>query len=239
MSLRQRFRQPEIMDQPDLDVPTHLEALRGLETINRISRSARTAWKPIERLVRASRIQGPLKILDVACGGGDVAIGLARCARSCGIEVFIDGCDISQVAVAHAAESARRQQFENVAFFQRDVIEQDLPGEFHVTTCSLFLHHLEDHQAVVLLRRMAAAARMMVVVSDLRRTPLGYAMAWLGVRLLSRSPVVHADGPMSVAAAFAEQEVRDLAQRAGLPSISIERRWPQRFLLVARHSSAG
>jgi len=74
----------------------------------------------------------------------------------------------------------------------------------------------------------------MVVVSDLRRTRLGYAMACVACRLLTRYPIVRVDGPLSVAAAFTIEEARDLAARAGLTGTKISPRWPQRYLLVWR-----
>ena len=52
-----------------------------------------------------------------------------------------------------------------------------------------------------------------------------------GSRLLTRSPIVHVDGPLSVRAAFTVAEARQLAERAGLSGATIRRHWPQRFLL--------
>jgi hypothetical protein len=48
---------------------------------------------------------------------------------------------------------------------------------------------------------------------------------------LSRSAVVHADGPQSVAAAFTPIEVLTLARRAGLHTARVSSQWPCRFLL--------
>ena len=98
-------------------------------------------------------------------------------------------------------------------------------------TCSLFLHHLDEAEAVDLLRRMAAAARQLVLINDLRRSTAGLLLAYLGTRLLSTSPVVHTDGPLSVAAAFTLAEVRKLAAQAGLKGATVAGRWPFRFLL--------
>jgi hypothetical protein len=98
--------------------------------------------------------------------------------------------------------------------------------------CSLFLHHLDEPQAVELLRRMSESARHLVLVNDLIRGRLGYALAWLGTRLLTRSRVVHVDGPLSVEGAFTRAEALELAERAGLHGATIVRRWPCRFLLT-------
>jgi hypothetical protein len=97
--------------------------------------------------------------------------------------------------------------------------------------CSLFLHHLSDGDARDLLGKMAQATTRLVLVNDLRRTQLGYALAWWGGRLITRSPIVHVDGPLSVAAAFTTAEALAMAEQSGLGGATIAHRWPQRFLL--------
>src|SRR5262249_1666656 len=100
-----------------------------------------------------------------------------------------------------------------------------------ILLCSLFLHHLEESQAIDLLKRMATATGRMILINDLVRGPFGFSLAYVGTRVLSRSPIVHADGPQSVAAAFTVQEMRQLAERAGLEHATVARRWPFRMLL--------
>jgi len=51
-------------------------------------------------------------------------------------------------------------------------------------------------------------------VNDLCRSPLTQALVGLGCRALSRSPVVHVDGPRSARAAWTVAELRELADRA-------------------------
>jgi len=235
-TLAARNRQPELMDQPGLDERLHGEALRSLSRINVVSRTSAMIWEPIRHLALETRPARPLRILDVACGGGDVALGLARLANRAGVAVHIDGCDINAVAVAHASDAADRQKITNVGFFQHDALKQPLPDGYDIVTCSLFLHHLDDSDAGLMLRSMAAAAAQMVVASDLRRSRLGYALACIACRLLTRSPIVRVDGPLSVAAAFTIEEARELAARFGLTGTIILSRWPQRFLLVWRKS---
>jgi 2-polyprenyl-3-methyl-5-hydroxy-6-metoxy-1,4-benzoquinol methylase len=217
------------MDQPGLDQAVHSQALRGLGRINRVSASSSILWPAIASL--ASRdTRRPIRVLDLATGGGDVPISLARRARRAGFDVGIEGCDISPVAVAFAARAAEAAGVA-VRFFPLDALNEALPEGYHIVTCSLFLHHLAEDDAVRLLRKMAEAARCMILVNDLLRSRAGYWLAWTGCRALSRSPIVHHDGPASVRAAFRLEEVRTLAERAGLNGIRLERRWPWRFLL--------
>jgi len=232
MVFARRHRQPEWMDQPGLDPDAHRHALDSLGRAHWISRSTASIWSSIrEALPLAGR---PLRILDLACGGGQIVVGLARrCARE-GVAVEACGVDLSPVAIDYARALAARAGVQRVTFASLDVARQPLPGVFDVVLCSLFLHHLADEEAEALLRRMQDAARHLVVVSDLRRTRLGYLFAWVGCRLLSRSRVFHTDGTRSVEAAFAMDEARRLAERAGLTGAHIAARWPQRFLLTWR-----
>ena len=98
--------------------------------------------------------------------------------------------------------------------------------------CSLFLHHLDEAEAVTVLRSMSQGSRRAVLVNDLVRSRSGYLLAVLGTRILSRSPIVHIDGPLSVAGAFTPDEVLQLCEQAGLNGATISRHWPQRFLLT-------
>ena len=225
------------MDAPDLDPALHVQALRALARVNRISGVAGRVWQEVLHLSRAGRdrrTDQPLQLLDVACGGGDVMLDVARRAHEAGVRLEVHGCDSSPVALEHARHQAERS---GVAanFFARDVLAEGLPRGYDLVCSSLFHHHLSRGEAVELLRGMAAAGHG-VLVQDLLRGTLGYLLAWWGLRLLSRSAVAHVDGPRSVRAAFSLPEVRDMAVEAGLAGAVVRRGWPQRFILRWRGS---
>jgi 2-polyprenyl-3-methyl-5-hydroxy-6-metoxy-1,4-benzoquinol methylase len=228
--LAQRQRRPEIMDQPDLDPAQHRHALRGLARINRISASDAILWRPLCALAQPGR---PLRVLDVATGGGDVPIRLWQRARRAGIALEVCGIDVSPVAITAAQQNARTAQAD-VKFRRLDVLREELPHGFDAITSSLFLHHLDEAEALALLNNMRQAAASVVLINDLIRSRLGYLAAYLGTRVLSRCPVVHIDGPRSVEGAFTRAEVRTLAERAGLHGATLTWRWPWRYLLAWR-----
>jgi len=219
---------PEIMDRPDLERHQHQHALAGLERINRWSASAGMLWGPIRQLLRQSSASR-LSVLDVGCGGGDVALGLWRKAKAHGSTLEIQGWDLSPVAVEFAQRRAALAGAK-IHFCQRDALGPDWDASYDVIVSSLFLHHFDNDQAIVLLGRMRQSARRLVLVNDLRRSRFGWVLAVLGTRLLSRSPVVRIDGPISVRRAFTCQEVLAVAERASMTGASIQRRWPCRFL---------
>jgi 2-polyprenyl-3-methyl-5-hydroxy-6-metoxy-1,4-benzoquinol methylase len=227
LNLSRRHPQPEIMEQPDLDPMLHQGALRGLERINLWSGSAGILWPSIRNL--AQRNGGHVSVLDIATGAGDLPIRLWRKAHRKGLSLDIAGCDIRARAVDHARQRAE-QAGAGVRFFVWNALADPPPAPVDVATWSLFLHHLEDDEAVLLLSRMSRLARL-VLVNDLVRSRTGYLLAYFGVRLLFTSWVVHHDGPVSVRAAFRPSEALELARRAGMNGATVARRWPCRFLL--------
>ncbi len=230
MFTSQRRCVPEVMDQPDLDPRLHAQALQGLARLNFWSGSARILWPPLAALARRLRPR-PLRVLDLATGGGDVPVRLWRRASRAGLDVEIEGCDVSPVALRQAGACADRAGA-LVHFFTLDVLTEPIPAGYDAVVCSLFLHHLEEDEACELLRRMAAAARHLVLVNDLERCWPGLALAHLATRLLTTSAVVHTDGPRSVARAFTRAEAQALAERAGLHGATVHRCWPFRYLLA-------
>jgi SAM-dependent methyltransferase len=228
MGLRQRALRPELMDDPTLDPGHHETALRGLERINWISRSTAIVWPPLRDLWKRSG--RPMRVLDIACGGGDVTRGLARASLHAGAHVEVHGCDFNERAVElarNASVGMDRPPF----FYRRDILNEGVPDGYDAVVSSLFFHHLTDSQSAVLLKDMARKVRL-VVVNDLQRGIAGYVLAKAGCRLLSRSHVVRNDGPVSVTGAYTAREFVKLAASAGLCGGRITRHWPCRFRWV-------
>jgi 2-polyprenyl-3-methyl-5-hydroxy-6-metoxy-1,4-benzoquinol methylase len=236
LNLRDRHLQAEEMDRPDIAESEFAGSLHALERINWLSGSAGILWPAIRELARENPGR-PLRLLDIASGAGDLPIRLWRRAYRAGISLEVHGCDRSAHAVRFARERSQAASAD-VQFSQIDALNDPYPGQYDIVTSSLFLHHLDHEQAVELLRRMAGAARRLVLVNDLNRSRLGFILAWLGTRILTRSRVAHVDGPRSVEGAFTPQEALELAQRAGLHGATVARRWPCRYLLKWKSSEA-
>lgn len=158
-------------------------------------------------------------------------IRLFRRAQRAGLALELEGCDISPVALEHARARAAGTP---IRFFVYNALTGPALGGYDAIMCSLFLHHLDETQAISLLVRMAGMAGRLVLVNDLQRGAFGLLAAHLVTHLLTTSPVVRIDGPRSVEAAFTAGEARMLAERAGLCGARVSRRWPFRWLLTWR-----
>lgn len=218
------------MDDPALDQDLHGAALDGLARINRFSRSACLVWDPIKALARKQGLS-QLSLLDIATGGGDLPIKLCQLAVKHGLDLRVTAIDKHPTAL----EVARRRAGcagVSINFRECDALSDTWLKEFDVVTCSLFLHHLRNEQVLTLVKKMATTARRLIVINDLARSAAGYLTAWVATRLLSRSAIVHTDGPLSVKAAFTPSEMKTMARQAGLNGATIQNRRPFRFVMT-------
>lgn len=224
-----------MMDSASLDETEHFHALKDLGELNLLSLTARTIWREIHRLTPNG--SGKIRILDVACGGGDIALGLSKLAGSSQVLAQVDGCDLSPRAVRFARAKARRLGSCS-RFFSHQAVGEPLPVGYDFYVSSLFVHHLQNDEIVHLLEEMAASARAGFVLSDLLRSKSGYILAHLTTRVLSGSAVIHSDSLSSVRASFTLSEVTQLAQRARLVDFTLKKTWPSRWLLSwSRHAA--
>lgn len=226
-------RVPELMDDPALDEREHMRALRALARINALSRTA--AWLAAgvrDMLPSSSAAAEPFTVVDVASGGGDVTLDVARRLRRAargGGSIRIVGIDASDRAVARSRAVAA-DRGTDASFEQSDVLADGCPP-CDVAVSSLFLHHLDDETACRLLASMAGAARRGLVVSDLVRSRVGLGLAIVGTAVLCSSRVARIDGPSSVRAARTPAEYRRLCAAAGLDGATVRRVWPERVIL--------
>lgn len=223
----QRDRQPEQMDDPQLPRAEHDLALAGLARLNRVSGVAGSVYRRLRGYVASG--EDVIRVLDLASGAGDVPIAWAKWARAEGLSLRLTMLDISEVAVE---EQYRRAHAAGISIDAavHDCLTQPLPSGFDVVTCSLFMHHLDDHQVVKMLQSMHAASRRAILISDLSRSRTNLALVGIGARLLSRSSVVHCDALRSVRGAYTKYEFQALAEQALLRPVCVETSFPCRFI---------
>jgi ubiquinone/menaquinone biosynthesis C-methylase UbiE len=229
--LQNRYLIPEMMDSPDLDPAEHQRALAGLRRVNQISRTSSVIAAAIEAIAHRFQMRS-MTILDVGCGSGDVAIGISRQLNS-RLHCLVTGVDMSPLAIDVARRNLPNSL--DVRFEVADVHDMVRSDDtdhlsFDVVYCSLFLHHFSNVDSVAMLKTFRRLCTKAVLIDDLCRTRLGWLMARIGCHLLSRSPIVHFDGPQSVRAAYSIAEMRSLAEQSEMNNAFIRKHWPERFL---------
>lgn len=245
MSIARRELTPELMDDANIDPQVHRRALLGLSRLNRLSQASASVARAIQELLAARGIPASnASLLDLACGGGDLllgvrnTLGVASASNFPKPETADIAVDISSTALEVLRERAERQKLA-VHRVRADVLAAPLPigdAGVDVCMCSLFLHHLTRADTLGVLREMARVARSGVVISDLARTRRGLLLAWCASRLVTRSRVVHVDSLKSVRAAWTRSELLELAREAGLRTVEVRAIRPQRLLMVWRRA---
>ncbi len=222
------------MDDPNLDPLLHNQALQGLRNLNFFSLIGSAIWRQLQNISDQYPLQ-TIRVLDLATGGGDIPILLAKQASYRKRKFEFVGADISPTAIKFANYRAKEDNVP-VSFIELDVLEQNIPQCFDVVMTSLFTHHLDPAQVINLLVKMRIATKKVLIVNDLIRSEFSLVLVSLATKILSNSAIVQHDGPASVRASYTMTEMKDMAEQAGLDNCIICYSFPCRQLLMWRKS---
>lgn len=194
-------------------------SLADIDRLNAWFGGYRLTLREVARLAARVEPGRPLVVVDVGGGGGGLAARLLRRARRMGRPlraVVVDRAAYLAGARPDAGPAAPlRVRADATALPFRE-------GAVDIVVASLLLHHLEPDAAARCLAEMRAAARLGVVVNDLLRAPLTLVLVWLATRLVARHRFSRHDGPLSVRRAYAPDELRGLAEKAGVRPLRID-----------------
>lgn len=155
------------------------------------------------------------RILDVATGGGDLAMTVYRWGVRQGQLLAVLASDLRGDVLQVARQELREAP---VHLLRHSALQMPFAdGGVDIVTCTQALHHFTRDAAAQLLRECARVARLGVIINDLRRS---YPAYW-GARLLAlgtASPLSRHDGPLSVLRAYTPDELKAVAQVAGVPA---------------------
>ena len=202
----------ELLDDPAADPALVATSLGHIARSNRwFGGRAALRWG-LARALDGHRHSGPLTLLDIGTGAGDLPAGLVAWGRRRGLALRPVGLD----RIPAAARLARRA---GVTAILGDA--GALPvrtRSVDVVTLSQVLHHLPAGEAAELLRAATRVARRAVVVADLRRAAAAGVAFRAGAALLRFDPLTRADGITSIARGYTRAELAELCAAAGVPA---------------------
>lgn len=211
-------------------------ALDNLRYVNRFLGGYGSTMTLLAPLLRARAAEHPLRVLDLATGGADFPAFLTRWADRRRRAVDVVALDANPATVAYARKALDRTLPERLHPRVRVEVGDALAlpyadDAFDVCVASLFMHHLEHHEAVTLVREMDRVARHGLVVNDLHRHWMAYYSIRALAAVLPVSPMFRHDGPVSVLRAFTRDDLRAVAADAGLNAYRIRWHWAFRWTL--------
>jgi len=208
----------ETLDCRDADPAVVRATLADIAVSNTLFGGRQAATWGVRRLL-AGRAAGPITLLDVGAGMGDIARHLvARLAPRWALR---------PVALDHLRPAARLCQAADLPALVADLAHLPLrPGAVDVVLVSQVLHHLARNQVPAFLRCLNGLAGMGVVVADLRRARLAQAGIWAAGHILPFHPVTRRDGMLSVGRGFHRRELAALCAAAGVrPTVARRPGW--------------
>ncbi|MAM60222.1 methyltransferase domain-containing protein [Maritimibacter sp. UBA3975] len=221
-----RIHEEELMDIEDVPEAELARCLRDLARVNVISAGYRPT---LHWLDQATIGRDRVSIVDIGCGYGDMLRRVERWGKARGIETDLLGIDLNPktIRIAQAAtDPASTIRWEAVNLF--DIPEDHRPD---IVISSLFAHHLGDEELVGFVRWLDRNCRVGWFINDLHRH---WISAWGLTLIFAFWPVhrfVRNDGPVSVRRAFIREDLRRVAEAAGVPERTLTLRWwfPFRF----------
>jgi SAM-dependent methyltransferase len=202
----------ERMDDPGLETRELAHALHALARINRLFGGTRVVLQHLPRLCHG--LPAPVRVLDVGTGCADIPRVIVRWARRRGQPVEITALDRNLGTLAVAAQACA--DYPEIAVQRGDGLALPFPADsFALALASQVLHHMEATDPVCLLRELRRVARHGILVHDLRRGAWPHAVTWAALHLMSRSPIIRHDGPLSIQRGYLPAELTALARAAG------------------------
>jgi 2-polyprenyl-3-methyl-5-hydroxy-6-metoxy-1,4-benzoquinol methylase len=219
----------ELMDDRDCDLERLRATYDRFRYLNRVVAGWRRVYRRrIRPLLDADRTT---TLLDVGCGGGDLARDLARWARRDGLPLEVTGIDPDVRAYDYAVN---RPCPPGVAL--RRARSADLVAEgavFDIVVSNHVLHHLDPAALQGLLHDSSRLARRLVLHNDIARNRLAYAGYAVAARPVAGRSFIWVDGLRSSRRSYRADELVGVVD----DSWRVSRQFPFRLLLTSRPGS--
>jgi ubiquinone/menaquinone biosynthesis C-methylase UbiE len=228
---KQRSKRLEFIDTGDYTAEEYEGCIGELQLVNRWMGDAHSLRTTLFREIEAQTLR-EFSILDVGAGSGELLRVTAGWARQTNRRVLAVGLELNERSAQSITEES--QHFEEIRSVRGDALELPFPdSQFDYVISSLFTHHLRDEQVVQVLREMSRVARRRIFIIDLHRHPIAYLLYTTVGKLVLHNRLLRHDGALSILRSFKADELLELAQRAGLQDVLVERRFPYRLVLSA------
>lgn len=196
----------ELMDDPDCDLTALTATYRHFALVNRLVSGWRSVY--LTRIRPLLESSGPLSLLDIGSGGGDVPRALAGWARRDGLALEITAIDPDPRAHAFAVArpSTPGLRFERTT--SRALA--DSGARFDIVTSNHVLHHLDPESLAGLLDDSERVAERLVVHNDIQRGRLAYRAYAVATTGTFRGSFIHVDGLLSIRRSYRAGELRSV-----------------------------
>lgn len=220
----------ELLDDLTADAGMVAESLGNIARANRWFGGLAAVRHGLARLLRGRT--GPVSLLDVGTGAGDIPRMARDWCDERGIRLVVFGLERHPAAARLAYEGGLQTSIGcGGSLPLRD-------ASVDVVVLSQVAHHLDADSCVAVFRECNRVARIGAIVADLRRSTAAQAGFWLASRVLGFDRVTRTDGVTSLRRGFTAGTLRVLLRRAGIEA-RVERRPGSRLVATWNKGTSG
>lgn len=224
-----RSLKPERIDTGDYTAEEYERFLREIRFINRVLGDDWALEKTLLRKIERGNLR-EFSVLDVGAGSGELLETIAEFEHKTKRKANLFGLDLNEISAKSILEESKK--FSEINSIRGDGLNLPFADKsFDYAICSLFTHHFSDENVVKILREMRRVSRRGIFVIDLHRHPSAYFFYKIFCAAFRISPLVRHDGSLSILKSFKPNELKDLAEKANLENVSVERHFPFRIVL--------
>jgi len=228
---KQRSHRLEHIDTGNYTAAEYEDCIGELQLVNRWMGDAHSLKATLLREIEAKSLKS-FSILDVGAGSGELLRVAATWARQTNRHMRAVGLELNERSAESILEESER--FDEISSVRGDALKLPFAGgQFDYVICSLFTHHFLDEQVVQVLREMSRVAKRRIFVIDLHRHPVAYFLYTTLGKIVLHNRLLRHDGALSILRSFKRDELVELAQRADLRDVWVERHFPYRLVLSA------
>lgn len=201
----------EEMDRPDCDPVLLRRTYAQFPLVNRVVAGWRGNYLEFIRPLLVHRVRA--RILDVGCGGGDIAANLARWALADGFEVAVHGIDPDPRAIGYARQTRHRSKLPAGALEFRETTSARLAAageQYDLVLSNHLLHHLSQDELQQLQEDTEHLCAGLGMHSDIRRSPMALGLFGLATLPLAGSSLIRRDGLTSIRRSYVPEELEQL-----------------------------
>ncbi|TDQ06378.1 methyltransferase domain-containing protein [Pedobacter metabolipauper] len=222
-----RSDQPEIMDNFAMKGELLRDALDKIASINRLLGGNKVTLQGVEMLLQNKK-HGPICILDVGCGNGDMLRALADYAHTKKLDFKLTGIDANDFTIGHASQLST--EYPNISYICADIFEEiKKESAYDIILCTLTLHHFKDPEILELINGFKTSARLGIVVNDLHRSALAYYLFTALCVVFRLNKMSKDDGLISILRGFKRKDLESFSRQLGLKKYVLHWKWAFRY----------
>jgi len=230
INLAERSYKKELLDTDTIPFDDIKQNMKELNTINTVLGGHAISIKGIQKIISNHKVEKPITICEIGCGGGDNLNALQKWCNKKNIKVTFIGIDIKKECIEFAQQQYPLLQCNWIqSDYQKISFDKNQPA---IIFSSLFCHHFIEDELITMLQWMKSNSSKGFFINDLHRHWLAYYSIQFITAAFSHSYLVKNDASLSVARGFLQTEWIKIFADAGIKNYSINWKWAFRHLIV-------